>query len=275
MNSFDFDYFKPDTLEEAYSCYEKLASEFHTVFYYAGGSELISLARAESIRFHAVVDIKGIPECNTMTFENEYLVIGSARTLSDIAGAGHFPLLCETVSRIADHTMQRKITIGGNLAGSILYREASLPLMITNCRARVMTGSGLAQMPFAQIFDGRLQLQKGDFLVQLLIDKNDLHLPYIHVKKTRADKIDYPLITLAGNKKDGKIRAAAGGLGDKPLLLPPDMLNDAALPADARITQIITRLLPLVKNDILGSGEYRAFVLRNMLAQMLANLEEA
>lgn len=275
MNSFDFDYYRPDTLGEAFACYQKLVSEFNTALYYSGGSEIISMARTESIRFHAVIDLKGIPECNALAFEGDCLVIGSAQTLAGISEAGHFPLLCETVSRIADHTMQGKITIGGNLAGTIIYREASLPLMITNSQARIMTKDGMRQMPFPQVFDGRLKLREGEFLIQLLIDKKELNLPYIHVKKTRMDKIDYPLVSLTGNKKDGKIRAAASGLGDTPILLPSDLLNDAALPADERIKRIIARLYALIRGDILGSKEYRKFALHNILTQMYENLEKA
>lgn len=275
MNSFDFSYYKPDTLEEAFHCYQKLDSESKTVLYYSGGSEIISMARTESIKFHAVIDLKSIPECNALELCGQNLVIGSAQNLTSISESNYFPLMSKTVSRIADHTMQGKITIGGNLAGTIIYREASLPLLISNCQVIVMTRDGLQQIPLPQIFNGRLQLKKGEFLVQLLIDKCDLHLPYVHVKKTKMDKIDYPLMTMAGMKKNGCIQAAVSGLGETPVILPVDKLNDTSLTVEQRIAQIIAQLGNFIKNDISGSKEYREFVLTNIIVQMLANLEEA
>lgn len=275
MNSFDFSYYQPDTLEEAFNCYQNLDSESKTVLYYSGGSEIISMARTESIKFHAVIDLKGIPECNTLELRDQNLVIGSTQSLTNIAEADYFPLMSKTVSRIADHTMQGKITIGGNLAGTIIYREASLPLLISSCQALLMTRVGLQQMPFSHIFDGRLQLKKGEFLVQLLIDGHDLHLPSVHVKKTKMDKIDYPLMTMAGRKKNGCIQAAVSGLGETPVILPADQLNDPSRPVEQRIAAIIAQLGSFIKSDISGSKEYREFVLTNIIIQMFANLEEA
>ncbi|WP_312644792.1 FAD binding domain-containing protein [Hydrogenoanaerobacterium sp.] len=273
MISFDFEYYKPETLEEAVLCYHQLVSHNKHPLYYGGGTEIVSMARAESLRFDAVIDLKGIPECSYMGFEDNSLVLGSALTLTQIAEAGHYPLLCETAARIADHTIQGKITLGGNLAGTVKYRETSLPLMITNCKAKVMTQNGLQELLFSQIFDGHLRLQKGDFLVQLFVDQNKLLLPYAHVKKTKMDKIDYPLITLVGNKSSLKIKAAVSGLANCPLILPSDLLSNTMLTEEERITQITEQIKGSVISDYLGSKEYRIFVLRNILLQMYENFK--
>jgi len=273
MTSFDFAYYKPDTLNEAIECYYNLAAGNQSVLYYGGGTEIISMARAESIKFDAVIDLKNIPECNVLSSENNDLIIGSAMTLTGIAESGCFPLLCETVSRIADHTIQGKITLGGNLGSTIIYREAALPLMITNSRAKVMTKDGLQELPFSQIFDGRLHIEQGGFLVQILIEQNDINLPYNHVKKTKMDKIDYPLISMAANKKDGKIQAAVSGAGDMPIWLSSKALNNTSISEEERISEITRQIGGLIISDIHGSREYRMFVLRNILSQMFENFK--
>lgn len=273
MTSFDFAYYKPDTLNEAIECYHKLMSGNQSAMYYGGGTEIISMARAESIKFDAVIDLKNIPECNVLLSEGNDLIIGSTQTLTGIAESGCFPLLCETVSRIADHTIQGKITLGGNLGSTIIYREAALPLMITNSRVKIMTKGGLKELPFNQIFNGRLQLEQGDFLVQLLIDQNDISLPYNHVKKTKMDKIDYPLITLAGNKKEDKIQSAVSGIGNMPVLMSSEVLNNTELSEEERISEIIRQIDSLIISDIQGSKEYRIFALRNILTQMYENFK--
>lgn len=107
---------------EAVDIYTRLCSEGKQPLYYGGGTEIISMARTHNIYTDAVIDIKGIPECNQQIYENSKLTIGSAVTLTNIAESNFFPLLSLTVERIADHTIQDKITLGGNIAGAIIYR---------------------------------------------------------------------------------------------------------------------------------------------------------
>jgi len=274
MIPFDFAYYRPETVDEAWGCYFNLVSANKKPLYYAGGTEIISMARVNSSVFDAVIDLKGIPACHQLTLQDGAFIIGSTQTLTRIAEFGAYPLLSQTVKRIADHTIQGQITIGGNLAGTVKYREAALPLMISNCRVKIMTRDGLLEMPFLQIFDGRLRLKEGEFLVSLTIDENDLQLPYNHVKKTKMAKIDYPLITLAAMKKGPEIKAAMTGYGDKPLLLPADMLNNDSLPPAERITNMIKLLRDDCKSDLSGSKEYKEFVLQGILEQLFKNFAE-
>lgn len=271
MNSFDFEYYKPETLDEAVDCFHALEAANKPALYYAGGTEIISMARAESLKFDAVIDLKSIPECGVQGRENGKLVLGSAVTLTQIAEAGHYPLLCETAARIADHTIQGKITLGGNLAGTIKYREAALPLLITDCTAKIMTENGLQAVLFPEVFKGRLQLKKGEFLVQILVDEQMLNLPYAHVKKTKMDKIDYPLITMTAHKNNSEIKAAVSGIGDAPFLLLSDLLSDNSIPEPERIARVVESVRPAVIADILGSKQYRLFAFGNMLSQMYEN----
>ncbi len=273
MIPFDFDYYKPESLKEAYDCFQKLIAERNRPVYYGGGTEIISMARVQSIKFDSVIDLKGIPECNRLEISNGKFVIGAARTLTSIAEFNAFPLLSKTIKRIADHTIQGKITIGGNLAGTIKYREAALPLMIGDCMLQVMTQSGTKEIPLLQVFEGKLQLNEGEFLVSILIDESILNIPYRHVKKTRIEKIDYPLISMAATKNN-IIRAAITGYGDNPLLLPEEIMNHQSYSTEQKIKKIIKMLHNDCKSDLSGSREYREFVLQNILEEMFRNFEK-
>jgi len=275
MIPFDFSYYRCETLDEAATIYKNLTVLGKIPAYYGGGTELISMARAGSIKFDAVIDIKNISACAALYMDASDLIIGSAVTLTQIAESGYFPLLSETVSRIADHTIQGKITLGGNIAGTIIYREAALPLLITNSRVKIMNENGMREIPFSTVFDGRIDLQKGDLIVQILIDKNDLRLPYNHVKRTKIEKIDYPLFTLAAIKKDNAIYAAVSGLPNGPSLLPNAALNDINMSAPDRINNTVAAMQDRIATDLSGSKEYRIFVLRTILNQMLHNLKGA
>ncbi|MDR7812682.1 FAD binding domain-containing protein [Lacrimispora sp.] len=274
MIPFDFDYYKPESMDEAFKYYQDLLINNKKPLYYGGGTEIISMARVGGIEFDSVIDLKGIPECSQLEVSGGKFRIGAAQTLTNIAEYNAYPLLSKTIKRIADHTIQGKITIGGNLAGTIKYREAALPLMISDCTLQVMTRSGLAELPFSKAFNGKLQLRKGEFLVSILIEENDLSYPYNHVKRTKQEKIDYPLITMVASKNNKAIKTAITGYGDYPIILSERIINHKLYNMEQKIKKIINLAHSDCKGDLSGSREYREFVLENMLQDMFHNFEK-
>jgi xanthine dehydrogenase molybdenum-binding subunit len=62
MIEFDFEYYRPSTIEEAVGLYHTLHTSGKMPIYYSGGTEIITLARSGQIMMGAVIDIKGISE---------------------------------------------------------------------------------------------------------------------------------------------------------------------------------------------------------------------
>lgn len=277
MIPFDFEYYKPETVEEAVNLFDKLNSIGKEPIYYGGGTEFISMARVHNIYAGAVVDIKGILECNKQQLKNDELIIGSAVTLTNIAESNLFPLLSLTVKRIADHTIQDKITLGGNLAGTIIYKEAILPLMVSESEIVVASISGKRRIPLKDIFNKRIELAKGELIVQVIIKSKFLSLPCIHVKRTKNEKIDYPLITIAALKNNNRINIAFSGLCEYPFrnYLIEEILNSESISVDERISKIINSISDNITNDISGSSEYRKFMLHTMLHEVLEEFKES
>ncbi|WPC40361.1 FAD binding domain-containing protein [Clostridium sp. JS66] len=275
MIPFDFEYYKPESINEAVTLFKELQSRGKEPKYYGGGTEIISMARANNIYAGAVIDIKGIPECNIHTLQNDSLIIGSAVTLTSIAEQDFFPLLSLTVKRIADHTIQDKITLGGNLAGTIIYREAVLPLLLSSSGAVIAGSCGIRKVPIMNIFEERIQIDNGDLIVQIEVKRNFLDMPHLHVKRTKSDKIDYPLITLAALNDNGIIKVAFSGLFKYPFrsFALENIINNKALNVNQRINNIISSISSNIYSDLNGSSEYRKFVLQSMLLETIEKLE--
>lgn len=274
MISFDFEYYRPSTIDEAVNIFKSLKEEGKKPVYYAGGTELICRARLDQISFDAAIDIKEIPECNVMEFQNDTLVTGAVVTLTKISEAGIFPLLGEACKAAADHTARDKITLGGNICGQTVYREALLPFLITDSIAIIAGVGGLRNVPVNQFFNQSLQLTEGEFLVQLKTEKCFIISPYIYKKKTRHGKVDYPLAAIASIYVDGKLRIALTGVCAFSFRSNEveESLNDEHLSLDNRIKNVISRLPSPIINDMLGSAEYRELVLTNMLGDTLSEL---
>lgn len=277
MIPFDFEYYKPETVEEAADLYSDLKSRGKKPLYYGGGTEIISMARAFNIYTEAVVDIKGIPECNTQELSDDKLIIGSAVTLTQIAESNLFPLLGLTVQRIADHTIQDKITLGGNIAGTIIYKEAVLPLLISDSEVTIAGEGGRRQIRLKDIFDKEIKLQDGEFIVNVSVSSRFASLPYLHAKRTKSDKIDYPLVTLAALKDNNRINIAFSGVCRFPFRSSSieDHLNDISNPINIRINNIIDNMPDVILSDLAGSADFRKFMLQKMLMEVLDRLEGA
>jgi CO/xanthine dehydrogenase FAD-binding subunit len=275
MISFDFEYYKPTTVEEAVRVFQEADMNGKEPLYYSGGTEIISLARLNLLRTGAVIDIKGIPECNVMQIHQEQLVIGAAITLTAVTAANLFPLLGETVRDLADHTNRNKITVGGNLCGKFYFREALLPFLLADSQVVLAGTKGVRNVSIHQILNGEPRLEKGDLLVQIVSDKRYLDLPFVTVKKTKLEKIDYPIVRIAGLKSNEGIRVAFSGVSAVPFRSwkIEEVLNQVSLPLEERIENAI-RIWPApILDDILSSAAYRKFVLRNTLSDTIAALE--
>lgn len=63
----DFEYYRPTSIREAVQLDQTLRKQGKIPAYYSGGTEIITLTRINMFVTDAVIDIKGIPECNTFT----------------------------------------------------------------------------------------------------------------------------------------------------------------------------------------------------------------
>lgn len=271
MIPFDFEYYKPDNAAKALDIFFNLHEQGKLPMYYGGGTEIISMARANSIYTQGIIDIKGIPECNEFGYQGTNLVIGSAITLTKIAESNLFPMLGITVARIADHTIQGKITLGGNIAGTIMYRESALPLLIADCQVVIAGREGTRQVPLREVFHGRISLGHGEFILKFIINSRYSNLPFFHRKTTKIDKIDYPLITVVAQKKDGKILVGFSGLCNHPFRSQEmeECLNEVGVSKEVRIENALKKIPAPIQKDIHGTDSYRRFVLKNTLLDVL------
>lgn len=276
MIPYDFAYTRPDTLSEAYAAFLKLQANKMAPVYYAGGSEIITMSRTGSMQPGAVIDIKSIPECTSITQDETGLHIGSACTLTQIKESNFFPLLTVTAGRIADHTNQCRITLGGNLCGSILYRETSLPLLLADASLTILGSQGLQTVPFQSVFTGQMQLNPGELAVQVHIPVTMLKLPHFHVKRTANEKIDYPLVTMAALLTDRFVRIAFSGICAYPFRSPEieAVVNTTSLSSALRAEQAVSLLPAPVYQDIEGSSEYRKFVFQNTLEALIQEVND-
>ncbi|WP_186670403.1 xanthine dehydrogenase family protein subunit M [Sporosarcina sp. BP05] len=275
MIAFDFEYCKPSSAAEAVETFNMFREQGKNAMYFSGGTEIITFARVNKLRADAVIDIKGIPECNVLELSGNLLVIGAAVSLNKITDSKLFPLLGQTVKKIADHTSRNKITIGGNMKSELIYKESVLPLLLVDAKVKIAKGSEEEIASLDAVFNKKMKLNSGNVLLQIIIDTSYIDLPYMSLKRTKISKVGYPVVSVAAIVKDNRIRIAFSGVCDYPFRSAEIemIVNDSSLPENERVEKVLAHLPSEIVDDIQASRKYRAFVLRNVLLDTLSELE--
>ncbi len=268
MLAYDFDYYLPDSLQEAMDIYTFVQDQGKKPFYYGGGTEIISMSRVFNIRADAVIDIKNIPDCSGIGTDGSRLIFGAASTLSAIQEADLFPLLSLAASRVADHTIQCKLTLGGNLAGSIIYHETLLPLLLSDSIIKIFGPMGSRSVPIVDELSNGKKLAPGELIVKVSVDKQITNLSYFHIKKSKTEKIGYPLISLCALYQDGELCLAASGLCEYPFRFNNTRVNGNQSAADIS-EQLAAEIPAPVINNMEGSANYRLFIFKKTVEKII------
>ena len=272
MIAADISYFRPDTAEEAVDAW----SRHDGARYLAGGTEITTSARrTAAYDLRACIDVKRIPEANVHEMCGDRLCLGAALSLSDVAAGDAFPLLNAALRGIADHTVRNRLTLGGNVAGLLPYREAALPLLLADASVlSIVPAKDGAQAvrrdrKLRECFDKRLVLAPGELVLSFCVPIDAPEWPWSHHRKTRTGPVDYPLVTTCMVREGDALRLAVSGAHPYPFR--SDAV-DAALSQDgaAAIPAVLAAVGPL-RTDARSSAEYRVNLLRNMVR---ASLEE-
>lgn len=275
MIPFDFEYYRPSTIDEAVQTFQSLEGLGKNAIFFSGGTEFITMARMNQMKADAVIDIKGIQDCTMLGIVGDQAVIGAAVSLNHISETNIFPLLGQKAKQVADHSSRNKITLGGNLHSRLIYRECVLPLLLAEANVKIAGTEGVEILPLADVFDTQLNLKNGKFLTQVLIDRSFADLPFVSLKKTKMSKVGYPIASLAAVIKNSKIHVAFSGVCAFPFRSKEieSTINDTSISILERIDEAVKHLPSPIVDDIWASAEYREFVFKNALQETLEQLE--
>ena len=273
-------YIAVDTGEEAVAAWTAEAESGGAVHYYAGGTELATGARKGGAPLGTVIDIKGIPECRAMERSDGRLRLGAALPLNTLRDADLFPLLSRTIRHIADRSVRNRLSLGGNVAGTLPYREAVLPLLLAGAGiTTIAPGSGggapvRRNRPLSSLFRKHLGLGPGELVLSFDLDEGAAAAPWRHYRATRTAAVDYPLVTACFLRLPRSLRMAVTGLHPYPVFsADADRMLSAGRGADgkAAAAAIFAENGP-PRDDSRGSGEYRAALFEGMIAAALEDL---
>jgi CO/xanthine dehydrogenase FAD-binding subunit len=275
MNAFNFIYHRPESLAEAVEAYAQADKEGLKPAFLAGGTEITTFCRMGRMRPGALVDIKRIPECRARGVEGNDLVFGAALTLNEVIESDTFPLLRQA-SVLVDHTVRNRLTLGGNIAGMLPYRETVLPFLLADATARLVSPAGERRVPLAEVFSKSLLLQPGEMLAQIRVPKAMESRAWSYRRRVRKGRLDYPLVTVCCLQAPDALRMAVAGVFSFPVrsIEAEKVLNDRAIPLAERPRAVVGAIPHPLLEDMRASAAYRRMLFEKCVGEVLTALKE-
>ena len=168
-----FDFVSPTTIEEAV---KTLASSGDQARILAGGTDMLVQMRAGRRTAPLVVDIKGIPELNVLSYDaSKGLTLGAAVPCYQIyqneTVAAAYPGLIDAAAMIGGIQIQGRATIGGNICNAAPSGDAIPAVIVLGGVCNIAGPNGTREM-LAEDFctaPGRNALENGEILVSISI----------------------------------------------------------------------------------------------------------
>jgi CO/xanthine dehydrogenase FAD-binding subunit len=263
-----FDYAAPESVGEAV----ELLTAHPGARMLAGGTDLLVQLRSGRQQTDLVVDVKRIPELNTVHYDPKLgLTLGAAvpcyRVYRDDAIPRHYPALAEVASLIGGTQIQGRASIGGNLCNAAPSAD-SVPLLIAFGATCQIAGTNRTRELAVEDFclaPGRNALQPGELLVSLHLPAPQPHSGARYLRFIPRNEMD---IAVAGagvevvldNGTFRSARIALASVAPTPLFVPEANLALAGKPVhefSIATAAAVARSAAKPITDMRGTAEYR------------------
>jgi len=240
----------------------------------AGGTDIIVAVREGRRQVAMLVDIKGIPEVNQLSYDTaQGLTIGAAvpcyRIYEHEAIAAAYPGMIDAVSLVGGTAIQGRASVGGNLCNASPAADTT-PALIAHSAMCIIAGpSGRREIPVEQFCTGpgRTALQHGEFLVALRMPSPPPRFGAQYLRFIPRNEMDIAVVGVGAsvvlNQDHSSFvsgRVALGAVAATPLLvdtaaaaLAGNPVSDETIQQAAEAAQAAARPI----DDMRGTAQYR------------------
>ncbi len=272
----EFEYVKPETIEEAVGILDKHGSSAHVL---AGGTDIVPGLRDGLITPGLVVDIKGIAGLAGIECEGDVLRVGALATFTDLVESELIrksaPLLYEMAMTVASVGVRNRATIVGNICSAVPSCDSGPVLLVLDASVHVMGPSGKRVVPITEWFTGPKATALGSAAivtsVSLPVPPKAHGAAYVKLGRYRGEDLAQASVAVLA-LPDNEYRVAFGAVAPTTVRAPgiEELLRgkvmDEALIGDAK-RLVANETAPIA--DIRASREYREHMLPIMFERGL------
>jgi CO/xanthine dehydrogenase FAD-binding subunit len=289
----DFDYVLARSVAEGVA--SLLASEGDQARVLCGGTDLLVQLREGRRHAKLIVDIKGIPEVNEISYHPlTGLSLGAAVPCWRIYGheevARAYPGLMDAVSLIGGVQIQGRASVGGNLCNASPAAD-SIPALVVHRSICVIAGpAGRREVPVEDfcVAPGQTVLQRGEFLVSLRVPPSPPGFGAHYLRFIPRNEMDIAVVgagasVVLDDSRSSIVsaRIALGAVAPTPLFVPEagEYLKGKAVSAEtiaeaARIAQAAARPVSDMRGTAAQRVHLSAVLTRRALERAIARARE-
>ena len=168
-----FDYKKPTSLAEVGTLLAQTAANGMVL---AGGSDVLLRIEEETIRPQVLIDIKGLPELQKISYSADSgLSLGATATISALSVHNdvrrHYSLLAKVSQHVGSVRIRNRATVGGNVCSALPQTDLSPALLCYDATCHLWSLCGERVVPLSEFYKGTRQtaLQQGELLVRITL----------------------------------------------------------------------------------------------------------
>ena len=258
-----FEYFRPQTLEEAVALLNQHGDAAKIL---GGGHSLIRAMHLRLAQPGIVIDLGRITDLNYIRERDGKIAIGAMTTHYELEVSVPLretcPLLAELAAQIGDVQVRNRGTLGGSLAHADPAADWPAAILALGAEMEVLGPKGLRQIPAKRFFVDLFQtaLQPNEILREIRVPVTAKSVAYVKTAQ-RASGFAIAGVAVVINSAAKTVSVGVTGVAAKPYRatsvetklegqpLAPEIIFAAAQKAANRIEPL---------NDIHASAEYRA-----------------
>ena len=171
MNSLEFKYHRPNTLEEAFNILNK--SDNPALI--AGGTDVLVEIKKGLRQTDDIVSLKRLNELKIIEQQKNEIIIGSAVTHNEVKDSmlikENLIALSEAASNIGTDQVRNTATIGGNLCTGASCCDMAPGLLAYNANVEILSSKEKRTLPLKDFFFAhkKTSIGKGEILTKIIV----------------------------------------------------------------------------------------------------------
>jgi carbon-monoxide dehydrogenase medium subunit len=277
----EFDYHRPETVDEACALLAELGSVARVI---AGGTDLLVDLKREFAKADHLVTLRGIPELTSIekdaggTLKLGPMVTPNEVGHSQLVRESHLPL-SEAALTMAAYQIRNRATIGGNLVSGVPSADMPPMLIALGSRLELASPAGRREIPLEEFFKGPRETQLGDseILTKIIVPPPPEGSGAFYIKHSLRDASALAVVGVAACVEvDGgvctKARIVLGAVAPTPLLAEKASTSLAGNRPGGKLIEEVAEAAagearPI--SDLRGSAEYRRELVRVLTVRSL------
>jgi carbon-monoxide dehydrogenase medium subunit len=270
----EFDYHRPETIEEACSLLGDLGASARVI---AGGTDLLVDLKRGLAQTEHLVTLRGIPELSSIekdpdgTLRLGPMVTPNEVGYSSIVREAHLAL-SEAALTMAAYQIRNRATIGGNLVSAVPSADMPPILIAMGARLVLMSPAGRREMPLVDFFEGprETQLGEAEIVSQIVVPPPPERSGAFYIKHSLRDASALAVVGVAAHVQLEKnvcksARIVLGAVAPTPIIAKKASAALAGLSNDEETIAGIAKTAaeeakPI--SDLRGSADYRREIVR-------------